>query len=193
MFHSHKTTNKQQQNTNKQHNNKNVKKSKAQSSLTVNINCVSAHDHQVMDQTVDLALWDTAGQEDYDRLRPLSYPDTDVLIMCYTVDNRDSFQNITERWVPEVNHFCPSVPVILVACKKDLRFDPATHNRLAEFKQKPVSREEGQALANRIDAHAFYECSAKLGEGVQEVFMMAARFALLKRKIVHRHRMCRLL
>ena len=144
-------------------------------------------------QTVDLALWDTAGQEDYDRLRPLSYPDTDVLLMCYTVDNRDSFQNITERWVPEVNHFCPHVPVILVACKKDLRFDPETHERLAQQKQKPISTEEGQTLANQIDAHAFYECSAKMKDGVEEVFMMAARFGLLKRKIVQKQRTCRLL
>ena len=61
------------------------------------------------------------------------------------------------------------------------------------MKQKPISYDEGQVLANKIDAHAFYECSAKMGEGVQEVFMMAARFALLKRKIVTKQKTCRLL
>ena len=52
---------------------------------------------------VELALWDTAGQEDYDRLRPLSYPDTDVILMCFSIDNPDSLENITEKWTPEVS------------------------------------------------------------------------------------------
>lgn len=52
---------------------------------------------------VELALWDTAGQEDYDRLRPLSYPDTDVILMCFSVDSPDSLENIPEKWTPEVN------------------------------------------------------------------------------------------
>lgn len=42
---------------------------------------------------VELALWDTAGQEDYDRLRPLSYPDTDVILMCFSIDSPDSLGN----------------------------------------------------------------------------------------------------
>ena len=53
---------------------------------------------------VELALWDTAGQEDYDRLRPLSYPDTDVILMCFSIDNPDSLENIPEKWTPEVGH-----------------------------------------------------------------------------------------
>lgn len=71
---------------------------------------------------VELALWDTAGQEDYDRLRPLSYPDTDVILMCFSIDSPDSLQNIPEKWVPEVKHFCPNVPIVLVGNKKDLRY-----------------------------------------------------------------------
>lgn len=67
---------------------------------------------------VELALWDTAGQEDYDRLRPLSYPDTDVILMCFSIDSPDSLENIPEKWSPEVRHFCPNVPVILVGNKK---------------------------------------------------------------------------
>lgn len=51
---------------------------------------------------MELALWDTAGQEDYDRLRPLSYPDTDVILMCFSVDSPDSLENIPEKWTPEV-------------------------------------------------------------------------------------------
>ena len=55
---------------------------------------------------VELALWDTAGQEDYDRLRPLSYPDTDVILMCFSIDNPDSLENIPEKWTPEVSSYC---------------------------------------------------------------------------------------
>ena len=65
-----------------------------------------------------MALWDTAGQEDYDRLRPLSYPDTDVILMCFSIDSPDSLENIPEKWTPEVKHFCPLVPIILVGNKK---------------------------------------------------------------------------
>ena len=65
-----------------------------------------------------MALWDTAGQEDYDRLRPLSYPDTDVILMCFSIDSPDSLENIPEKWTPEVKHFCPNVPIILVGNKK---------------------------------------------------------------------------
>lgn len=50
-----------------------------------------------------MALWDTAGQEDYDRLRPLSYPDTDVILMCFSIDSPDSLENIPEKWTPEVS------------------------------------------------------------------------------------------
>ena len=69
-------------------------------------------------RVAQLSLWDTAGQEDYDRLRPLSYPDTDVILMCFSIDSPDSLENIPEKWTPEVKHFCPNVPIILVGNKK---------------------------------------------------------------------------
>ena len=58
---------------------------------------------------VELEMWDTAGQEDYDRLRPLSYPDTHVLLLCFAIDSPDSLANIPDRWIPELKHFCPKV------------------------------------------------------------------------------------
>ncbi|VVC42194.1 P-loop containing nucleoside triphosphate hydrolase,Small GTP-binding protein domain,Small GTPase [Cinara cedri] len=70
---------------------------------------------------VKLALWDTAGQEDYDRLRPLSYPNSDVVIICYSIDRPDSLINVVEKWIQEVRFFTKDVPVILVGNKKDLR------------------------------------------------------------------------
>lgn len=99
-------------------------------------------DIEVDGKEVELALWDTAGQEDYDRLRPLSYPDTNVILMCFAIDSPDSLENIPEKWVPEVHHFCPGVPFVLVGCKRDLRNDENTIKELAKIKQKPVSEEE---------------------------------------------------
>ncbi|XP_025404809.1 transforming protein RhoA-like isoform X2 [Sipha flava] len=78
---------------------------------------------EVDGKTVKLALWDTAGQDDYDRLRPLSYPNSDVVIVCYSIDTPGSLINVTDKWVPEVRYFCPDVPLILVGNKKDLRDD----------------------------------------------------------------------
>ncbi|KAI0231938.1 Rho-related GTP-binding protein RhoC [Lamellibrachia satsuma] len=141
---------------------------------------------------VELALWDTAGQEDYDRLRPLSYPDTDVLLLCFAVDNPDSFQNVTDKWVPELNHFCPRVPVVLVCTKVDLRDNKKVCSHLAEQQLKPVSRLQGRDLARKINAHAYMECSARTQQGVQEVFELATRVSAAKKSLSKRAS-CRLL
>ena len=127
-------------------------------------------------------MWDTAGQEDYDRLRPLSYPDTDVILMCFSIDSPDSLENIPEKWTPEVKHFCPNVPIILVGNKKDLRNDPNTTRELAKMKQEPVKFEDGKAMADKIQAFGYLECSAKTKDGVRQVFESATRAALLTKK-----------
>merc|ERR1712209_22777 len=140
-------------------------------------------DIEVDGKQVELALWDTAGQEDYDRLRPLSYPDTDVILMCFSIDSPDSLENIPEKWTPEVKHFCPNVPIILVGNKKDLRNDSNTIKELAKMKQEPVRPEEGRTIAEKINAFAYLECSAKSKEGVREVFETATRAALQVKKV----------
>lgn len=139
-------------------------------------------DIEVDSRQVELALWDTAGQEDYDRLRPLSYPDTDVILMCFSIDSPDSLENVPEKWTPEVRHFCPNVPIILVGNKKDLRNDPATISELAKMKQRPVTTEEGRAVAEKINAYQYLECSAKTKDGVREVFETATRASLTVKK-----------
>ncbi|KGL78729.1 Rho-related GTP-binding protein RhoC, partial [Tinamus guttatus] len=91
-------------------------------------------------------------------------------------------ENIPEKWTPEVKHFCPNVPIILVGNKKDLRHDEHTRRELAKMKQEPVRPEEGRDMANRISAFGYLECSAKTKEGVREVFEMATRAGLQVRK-----------
>ncbi|CAK5082199.1 unnamed protein product [Meloidogyne enterolobii] len=132
-------------------------------------------DIEVDGKQVELALWDTAGQEDYDRLRPLSYPDTDVILMCFSIDSPDSLDNIPEKWTPEV-------PIILVGNKKDLRNDPQTIRDLSRNKQDPIKTDQGKAVAEQIGAYAYLECSAKTKEGIREVFEMATKAALQQKK-----------
>ena len=128
---------------------------------------------------VRLVLFDTPGQEEYDRLRPLSYPQTDVILMCFSIDDPCSLENITGKWTPEIRHFCPNVPILLVGNKKDLRNDENTKKELSKMKQEPVKREEGSLVCERIGGYAYMECSAKRREGVREVFEMAARASLM--------------
>jgi small GTP-binding protein len=127
-----------------------------------------------------LALFDTAGQEDFDRLRPLSYPDTNVILMCFSVDNPVSASSVVQKWIPEVRHFCGKCPIILVACKMDLRTDPQTIAKLKAQNEKPVTTETGKQLAAQIKADAYMECSAKTREGVQDLFILAARLSFKK-------------
>ncbi|KAJ9197793.1 hypothetical protein DTO032I3_5750 [Paecilomyces variotii] len=136
-------------------------------------------DVEVDGKHVELALWDTAGQEDYDRLRPLSYPDSHVILICFAVDSPDSLDNVQEKWISEVLHFCQGLPIILVGCKKDLRHDPKTIEELHKTSQKPVTPEQGEEVRKKIGAYKYLECSARTNDGVREVFEAATRAALL--------------
>ncbi|GAA6000880.1 uncharacterized protein JCM10292_006471 [Rhodotorula paludigena] len=129
------------------------------------------------DKIVEFALWDTAGQEEYDRLRPLSYPETHVLFICFTVDYPVSLENVEDKWYPEVSHFCPETPIILVATKTDLRRDERTLGLLRAQGRHPITPDEGAAVAKRIGAR-YAEVSAISGEGVDAVFDLALKEAM---------------
>lgn len=130
-------------------------------------------------KAVNLGLWDTAGQEDYDRLRPLSYPQTDVFLICFSVVGPASFENVTTKWVPEVRHHCPTTPIIIVGTKTDLRTDKDTLDKLTQkYKNGPITEEQGRQKAADVDAVKYLECSAATQQGLVEVFHEAVRAVL---------------
>ena len=132
----------------------------------------------VDDKAINLGLWDTAGQEDYDRLRPLSYPQTDVFLMAFSIVSPASFENVRSKWNPEISHHCPNSPKVLVGTKVDLREDQDTLERLASKKQAPVSLAQGEAMKNEVGAHKYLECSALTQKGLKPVFDEAIRIVL---------------
>ncbi|OBT53650.1 GTP-binding protein rhoA [Pseudogymnoascus sp. 24MN13] len=110
------------------------------------------------------------------------YPDSHVILICFAVDSPDSLDNVQEKWISEVLHFCQGLPIILVGCKKDLRYDQKTIEELHKTSQKPVTPEQGEEVRKKIGAYKYLECSAKTNEGVREVFEHATRAALLSKK-----------
>jgi len=134
------------------------------------------------DRNIELGLWDTAGQEEYDRLRPLSYANAQVFLICFSLVNPVSFENVSAKWYPEVMHFCPEVPQILVGTKLDARNDQAIVEKLRSQGQKPVSVEQGQELAKKIKAVKYMECSAKTSEGLKSVFDEAIKAVLFQKR-----------
>jgi len=133
------------------------------------------------DKKVLLHLWDTAGQEDYDRLRPLSYPGSDIVLLCFSLVTEASFVSIKEKWYPEVDHYVKDVPTILVGTKVDLRESKTVDSSTGEY--KPVSTEKGKQLAEEIGAEKFIEVSAKTGHNLKEIFKEAVSIVMKARKL----------
>jgi len=137
-------------------------------------------------ETIELGLWDTAGQEEYDRLRPLSYANANVFLICFAVVNPISYDNISYKWYPEVMHFCPDTPLVLVGTKVDLRKDEAfVEKNLRANNLQPISTAQGQELAKKIKAFKYLECSARTEENLKTVFdeaIKAVYFAPKKKK-----------
>jgi len=131
-----------------------------------------------------LHLWDTAGQEDYDRLRPLSYPGADVLLLCFSTISQASYDAIKEKWAPEVHHYVPNIPHILVGTKIDLRETKAPDPNSGKY--EPVTYEQGKTMAEEIGAIRYMEVSSKTGKGLNDVFTEAVALVLKERDVEHK-------
>ncbi|KAG8981416.1 Rho GTPase [Tulasnella sp. JGI-2019a] len=128
------------------------------------------------DDPYTLELLDTIGQEDHDRLRPLSYPQTEVFLICFSVVSFASFKNVKEKWFPEVHHHCPGVPCLIVGTQTDLRDDPLVIEVLHRQKRTPVLTGQGEKLARKLGTK-YVECSALTQKGFKNVFEQAIAVA----------------
>uniref|UniRef100_A0A453PKJ1 Rac-like GTP-binding protein 3 n=2 Tax=Aegilops tauschii subsp. strangulata TaxID=200361 RepID=A0A453PKJ1_AEGTS len=158
--------------------------------------------------TVNLGLWDTAGQEDYNRLRPLSYRGADVFVLAFSLVSRASYENIMKKvpkcstsiicftcsflfgkrfecfgfccfpfqWIPELQHYAPGVPVVLVGTKLDLREDK--HYLLDHPGMIPVTTAQGEELRKQVGALYYIECSSKTQQNVKAVFDAAIKVVI---------------
>lgn len=142
----------------------------------------------VADIPYTLCLFDTAGQEDYDRLRPLSYPATDVFLVCFSVVSPTSLENVKTKWLPELKYYAPKVPCILVGTQIDLRDDLKTLAQLASQDTKPISKEAGRRFALRFGMMEYCECSALQQRGLKDLFDEAITIALQPKPHAHSKR-----
>ncbi|XP_034187439.1 ras-like GTP-binding protein RhoL isoform X1 [Osmia lignaria lignaria] len=122
-------------------------------------------------QEFDMTLWDTAGQEDYERIRPLSYPNTDCFLICFSVNSHTSYENVANKWHPEIKHHCPNTPIVLVGTKGDLRNVENVDT---------ITLKECKKMKKKIKAYKYVECSALKRENLEEVFVEAIRAVLKK-------------
>ena len=115
----------------------------------------------IADTAYTIGLFDTAGQEDYDRIRPLSYPETDIFLVCFSVVRPSSYYNAKDKWIPEIRHHMPNCQFIVVGTQMDLRADEKTLIQLKKNMEVPVTKEQGERLAREEKGGVKYlECSA---------------------------------
>lgn len=143
-------------------------------------------------EPVTFEMCDTPGQDDFDTLRPLVYPNTDVFLICFSVVSPSSFSNVKEKWVAEIKKSRNSekgkgvkanVPMILVGTQSDLRNDVNTRVELAKYKEQPVSENEAKKLANSLGCECYIETSALTQHNLKEVFDEAIMAGLKGRKM----------
>ena len=117
--------------------------------------------------SVKLSIYDTAGEEDYDRIRPRSYPGTNVFIVCYAINDPASYSNVSQKWIPEIQKHCPTASIIVVGTKNDLR-----DNEDENIKRTATLKEQAN------DGCQYLECSALSSQGLKEVFEKLTDLAL---------------
>jgi len=133
------------------------------------------------EKLINLSLWDTAGQEDYARLRPLSYPHTDVFLVCFSLTSEVSLKNVSQKWVPELQRYIKKYneehgttkvpPIVLVGNKMDI------------WDKSKVPEASIKGVVDGCDMIKSYKlCSARSGDGLEETFQEACKVALASTK-----------
>lgn len=121
-------------------------------------------DAQVNGRNLCLNIFDLAGGDGYAKMRAIAYKGTQVFIICFSLTNRKSFENVGMKWRPELGANGPRAPIVLVGTKADLKAKGAA-----------VSDGEAKAMANQIGAVAYLECSTSTQQGLKAVFDTALK------------------
>ena len=134
-------------------------------------------------EEISLHLWDTAGQEELENIRVLSYSQTNLFLLCFAVSEPDSLENVKAKWLPELNQYVVSPRIVLVGTKTDLRDDPQTIQTLKDRGLAPITNAQGSQKAKEIGALAYFEVSAKADPAsVVKLFDQAVPLAIPKKE-----------
>lgn len=134
---------------------------------------------EIKKKNVDLSLWDTSGDLKYDRIRQLSYPNTDIFFICYAVNSMRSFNNV-RNWYHEIQEIAESnqIPVILVGTKDDVKNDYSEPDI--------VSTEMGRKLSDDCNFHDFIETSSLERKNLYLLFERAVDYKIKKNRTLKR-------
>ncbi|KAK7074149.1 GTP-binding protein Rho1 [Halocaridina rubra] len=125
-----------------------------------------------------ITFWDTSGDNQYSRVRCLSYSEATVFLVCFSVVQRDSLLHVTSKWLPEIRKHCgKAVPIVLLGTKTDLRTDVNVGLTRHSKKMMHVAKEEGVSLAQKEMMSAYVECSIMNFQACHEVIKMATEAA----------------
>lgn len=124
----------------------------------------------VRGKRIGITLCDTSGQDDFAHLRPLCYPQLDAALICFSVVDTASYENVKSKWSKEIRRHCPGVPIILIGTQVDKREDSVFIKQLKSKGMRTVSRSEGNKLASLIKATSYVECSALQQLNVKNAF-----------------------
>ncbi|MEE6462204.1 hypothetical protein FKM82_001521 [Ascaphus truei] len=124
---------------------------------------------------ISLGLWDTSGNDAFKGIRPISFQQADIVLICFSVANHNSFLNVRNKWIAEIRHHLPRTPVLVVATQTDQR--ETEHGRIP-----CINSADGKQLAQGVRAKGYLECSALGNRGVQQVFECAVRTAVSQAK-----------
>ncbi|KAL5009041.1 hypothetical protein ScPMuIL_014622 [Solemya velum] len=113
-----------------------------------------------------ISIFDTAGQEDFNKLRVLAYMKCDVFLICFSVAQPETLKSVQENWVPELRQYLPETPFVLVGTQTDRRTNALSSQVVhGSF----VSAKEGAEMASKLGACYYVECSSLTGEGLDDL------------------------
>jgi Ras-related C3 botulinum toxin substrate 1 len=141
-------------------------------------------------KSITFSVWDIPGQNEYDRLLPLIYPETNIFLLCFSLVDPISFERVRTVWLPQISHYVPNAPFILVGTKLDLRQDPTTIEELQKYNMAPISYTQGLQMAQELHAVNYLECSAVTQCGLKDIFDEALRAGLYHAQQARRRRVC---